>query len=206
VAGALSRQPAALGIRVKSGWAMTVLLAGPASAPRLLDHRRIELADSRVPRTRQPFHAGFGIAQQSRRTIAKLVKIVERCARTSVVGLVRRYRSEGVTLRGVGIVAGSVIDPAQIANPHIRAHASEGALFRRVVADAARRGGLDSMVVLERELYRAAARATHRTVPGVRGVVAELGGEVTGPWRAEEKTAAAAAWLVLARRPPRPRR
>jgi hypothetical protein len=194
---------AAIGIRVKSGWAMAVLLAGPASSPRVIDRRRIELADPRVPRTRQPYHAGFGLAQQSRRTIARLVRIVERCARASVGALVRRYRAEGVTLRGVGIVVGSVIDPAQIANPHIRAHASEGALFRRVVDDAAGQNGLGSIIVLERELYAAAARATHRIETGVKGAVAELGRAVAGSWRAEEKTAAAVAWLVLARPAPR---
>jgi hypothetical protein len=184
---------------------MTVLLAGPASAPRVLDRRRVELSDPSVPRTRQPYHAGFGIAQQSRRTIARLVRIVERCARASLGRLVRRYRADGVALRGVAIVVGSVIDPAQIANPHIRAHASEGALFRRVVGDAARRSGLGSIVVRERDVYPAAARATRRSETGVKGAVAELGGTVDGPWRAEEKTAAAAAWMVLARRPPRRR-
>ena len=184
---------------------MTVLLAGPVSAPRVLDRRRVELSDPSVPRTRQPYHAGFGIAQQSRRTIARLVRIVERCARASLGGLVRCYRADGVALRGVGIVVGSVIDPAQIANPHIRAHASEGALFRRVVDNAARRSGLGSIVVRERDVYPAAARATRRTETRMKGAVAELGGAVDGPWRAEEKTAAAAAWLVLARRPHRRR-
>jgi hypothetical protein len=197
---------AAIGIRVKSGWAMVVLLGGPATAPRVLDCRRLELADPRVPRTRQPYHAGFGIAQRSRRTIARLVRIIERCTQTAFREIVRRYRAQRLTLRGVGIVVGSVIDPAQISNPHIRAHASEGALFRRVVDAAARRMGLGSIVVLEREVYSAAARATHRTAAGAKGAVAELGGAVTGPWRAEEKTAAAAAWLVLAGRAPRRRR
>lgn len=185
---------------------MAVLLGGPARAPRVLDRRRLELADPRVPRTRQPYHAGFGVAQRSRTTIARLVRIVERCARAAVGDAVRRYRAQGLTLRGVGIVVGSVIDPAQIANPHIRAHASEGALFRRVVDDATRHAGLGSIIVLEREIYPAAARATRRTATGLKGAVAELGRPVTGRWRAEEKTAAAAAWLVLAGRAPRRRR
>ncbi|HEY6061211.1 MAG TPA: hypothetical protein VIV10_11545 [Gemmatimonadales bacterium] len=190
---------AALGVRVKSGWAMTVLLAGPASAPRVLDRRRIELSDPAVPRTRQPYHAGFGIAQQSRRVIVRLVRRVERSAQASFAAVVRRYRADGVKLRGVGIVVGSVIDPAQIANPHIRAHAAEGALFRRVVDEAARRQRLGTLIVLEREVYATAARSTRRTAVAVRGIVAELGSSLDGPWRAEEKTAAAAAWLVLAR-------
>ncbi|MGH7538403.1 MAG: hypothetical protein ACREMF_07200 [Gemmatimonadales bacterium] len=192
--------PAALGIRVKSGWAVGVLLAGPATAPRAFDRQRIELADPRVPRTRQPYHAGFGVEQTSRQTIARLVRIVERCARRSVAALLRRYRSDGFALRGVGVVVGSVIDPARIANPHIRAHAAEGALFRRVVVDAARRGGLGASIVLEREVYRSTARAARKTERQAKAAMAEVGRGIHGRWRAEEKTAAAAAWLVLAQR------
>jgi hypothetical protein len=141
------RVAATLGIRIKSGWGMAVLLAGPTLSPRVLDRRRIELSDPRVPPTRQPYHAGFGLAQTSRRTIARLVRIVARCARQSVAELVRRSRAEGVELRGVAVVVGSVTDPASIANPHVRSHASEGALFRRVVVSAARSSRLASVIV-----------------------------------------------------------
>jgi hypothetical protein len=130
-----------------------------------------------------------------------LVRIVERCARKSVGDLVRHARTEGHALRGAAVVVGSVTDPASIANPHIRAHASEGALFRRVVLAALRRR-TGSVVVLEREVYAATARVLRRPERTVKVMVAELGGGVDGSWRAEEKVAAAGAWLVLAR-PPR---
>lgn len=193
---------ATIGLRVKSGWAMAVVLAGPATSPRVLDRCRIELSDPRVPRTRQPYHAGFGLAQTSRRTIAKLVRVIERCANRAVAELVRRTRAQGLVLRGVAVVVGSVTDPQSIANPHIRAHASEGALFRRVAIEAARRVGLHCLVVLEREVYGAAARAVRRPERLAKAMIAELGERVEGSWRAEEKTAAAGAWLALAR-PPR---
>jgi hypothetical protein len=193
---------ATIGMRIKSGWAMAVLLAGPTANPRVVERRRIALSDPRRPRTRQPYHAGFGLAQTSRRTIAALVRVVERCARRSVGEMVRDARARGLGLRGTALVVGSVTDPASISNPHIRAHASEGALFRRVVADAAARLGLRSVVVVEREVYKVTARATRRPARQVRAMVAELGNSVEGSWRAEEKTAAAAAWLALAK-PPR---
>jgi hypothetical protein len=34
----------------------------------------------------------------------------------------------------------------------------------------------------------------------IRGTVAALGRDIAGPWRAEQKAAAVAAWLVLAAR------
>ena len=46
-------QSAALGFRVKSGWAVAVLLTGPARLPQLCDVQRIDLFDPRLPETRQ---------------------------------------------------------------------------------------------------------------------------------------------------------
>jgi len=191
---------AALGLRVKSGWAMVVLLTGPTSAPRVLDRRRIELSDPARPRTRQPYHAGFGTAQTSAAVITRLVRTIERRAHRSLKDLLREYAKAGVRPRAAGIVVGSLIDPARIGNPHIRAHALEGALFRRVAMDGLRAQRIGSMVVLEREVYRTAARAARVTERLMKGLVAELAGQVSGRWRGEEKTAAAAACLVLATR------
>jgi len=190
----------ALGLRVKSGWAMVVLLTGPTRAPRVLDRRRIELSDPARPRTRQPYHAGFGTAQTSRAVITRLVRTIERRAHRSLKDLLQQYARAGVRPRAAGIVVGSVIDPARIGNPHIRAHALEGALFRRVAVESLRAQRIGSTVVLEREVYGIAAHAARVPERQMKGVVAELAGQVRGRWRAEEKTAAAAACLVLATR------
>lgn len=179
---------------------MVVLLAGPTRAPRVLDRRRIELSDPARPRTRQPYHAGFGTAQSSRTVITRLVRIIERRAHRSLKDLLREYAKAGVRSRAAAIVVGSVIDPARIGNPHIRAHALEGALFRRVAVDGLRAERIGSLVVLEREVYASAAHAAGVTQSQMKGLVAELAGQVRGRWRAEEKTAAAAACLVLATR------
>ena len=61
--------PAAVGFRVKSGWATGVLLAGPASAPRALDRRVVELSDPAVPTSRQPYHAVMGAAGAASRVL-----------------------------------------------------------------------------------------------------------------------------------------
>ncbi|MFL6552979.1 MAG: hypothetical protein ACJ8LV_06400 [Chthoniobacterales bacterium] len=53
-------QTAALGFRVKSGWAAVVLLTDTAHSPQLSDVNRIELCDPRLPETRQPYHAAMG--------------------------------------------------------------------------------------------------------------------------------------------------
>jgi hypothetical protein len=95
-------------------------------------------------------------------------------------------------------VVGSLIDPAAVANPHIRAHALEGRLFRTILEDALRSAKLACAMILERETYLKAAAALGRTEDQVKRTVSALGRSAGGPWRADEKLAAAAAWLRLA--------
>ena len=180
----------AVGFRIKSGWATTVLLAGPAKAPRVVDRRVTLLANPDDPETRQPFHAGLDTHEsRAAQAVKRLVRAVERFAHKSIAGLIAEYRAAGHRIRGAGIVVGSLVDPASIANDHIRAHAEEGRLFRVVVEQAVRARRLPVRVVREKELYATEAR--------FRRKVAALGEAVEGPWRAEEKAAALAAWMVL---------
>lgn len=188
----------AVGVRVKSGWAAAVVLGGPPSALQLLDSLVLELSDPAVPSTRQPYHAGMGVAQTNTARLRQLIRIIERCARRSVGGLVRTCRAQGRRIRAIGIVVGSDIDPQDIANPHIRAHASEGRLFRTVVEKAAKRRALRTVTTVERELLPLAAVALGRSEAALKRAVTDLGNPAPGPWRAEQKMAALAAWLVLA--------
>jgi len=108
------------------------------------------------------------------------------------------HQSAGCRILGAGIVVGSLVDPEGITNPHIRIHALEGRLFRGVVEDGAARRKLACSVWRERDLHGAAARALGRPERDLRGTVAALGRAMPGPWRAEQKLATLAAWLVLA--------
>jgi len=193
----LVHKQAALGFRVKSGYATVVLLDGSTSAVRVVDRRRIDLCDPSTPESRQPYHAGFGSAQQDHEKIARLVEIVERQADRSVGAAVREYREMGYTFDRAGAVVGSDINPDAIANAHIRAHASEGRLFRRVTEDALGRLGLACSIWVERTLYASAAQRLEHSEQRIRQVAAGLGRDVAGGWRADDKTAAVAAWLAL---------
>lgn len=180
-----------LGLRVKTGWAAVVLLGGTARTPRLLDSRQIRLSDWDQPHERQPYHATIGVEQTDRAIITRLVKRVERYARSALASLLRDYAKAGHRVRRAAIAVSSLTDPASIANQHMRAHASEGFLYRRVAVEGLERKGLKTTVMLERELLAQPAKT--------RRAIAQLG--VDAPrWRAEEKVAAAAAWLLLTSR------
>ena len=187
----------ALGFTVKSGWACAVVLDGPVASPNLVASRRIELSDPADAHGRQPYHAATGTARKPGPQLDKLVASVEKFGRQSVDAFIREQEKAGRRFGGVGIVVGSLIDPAQIANDHIRIHALEGQLFRGIVKAATDRRKLAASVWRERDLYGFAEKELKRSEGELRRTVAELGRSVTGPWRAEHKAASVAAWLAL---------
>ena len=187
--------PVALGFRVKSGYAIAVALGGPASAPCAISRHVVELSDPEVADTRQPYHDGFYTHEEDAPTIARRVRIIERVAKRSVTALLKDERLAGC--RGAGLVVGSVIDPAKVGNPHIRAHASEGRLFRTVLESALRSHGIACEVIVEKQLAAKAAAGLERRDAEIRRVLAGFGKSLGAPWRADEKAASIAAWLAL---------
>ena len=218
----------AVGFRVKSGYAIAVVLDGSRAAPRAVARRIVELSDPDVAETRQPYHDGFYKTEEDAREIARRVAIVKRCAKRSIAALisqmeggasaeprrpasakataVRRSFSEGGSWgetqgerRRAALVVGSLIDPDRVGNPHIRAHAHEGRLFRTVLQDALRAHRVECDVILEKQLSAHASNVLGRPPSAIARTITALGKTMAGPWRAEEKAAATAAWLALTR-------
>src|SRR6266542_6439801 len=81
ISNQMKPQPAALGFRVKSGWAAAVLLTDPARSPKLCDVRRIDLSDPRLPETQQPYHAAMGKLEIEMRKINPRLRLVRRIAK-----------------------------------------------------------------------------------------------------------------------------
>src|SRR5437660_11342005 len=173
---------AALGLRVKSGWATAILLVGPAREPRVADRRVIELSDPAVPSSRQPYHAMMGATPaQGAKLERRLGSVVARITRRSVRPLLREYRTTGYAVRRAALVVGSDIDPARIANDHIRAHALEGRLFRTVLEQACRSFGLQASVLVERRAYPDGAMPLRRSESQVNRAVTHLDRALHGP-------------------------
>jgi hypothetical protein len=197
VSNEVKGQAAALGFRVKSGWAAAVLVAGSTHSPPLCDVRRMELSDPRLPETRQPYHAAMGKLETDMRKINPRMDVVRRLAEQSIAALVARYRQNGYNIRRAALVVGSQIDPDFIANPHMRAHAFEGRLFRSVFQQALEGHRIRTEIFIERDAYVTAAVELNRSDENVRRVLQNFGRDTEAPWRAEQKLAALAAWLAL---------
>jgi hypothetical protein len=190
-------QTAALGFRVKSGWASVVLLTGPIGSPALRDNRMVDLSDPQFPETRQPYHATFGQLETDAKKTNRRAGIVHRVTKQSITDLLSDYRRKGYGMTSACLVVGSRLDPATIANPHIRAHALEGQLFRSALEQALNAQGVGAFIFLERDAYSKASAQLKKSCDDVRQTIQNLGRSTEGPWRAEQKLAAVGAWIAL---------
>jgi hypothetical protein len=194
-------ETAAFGFRVKSGWAAVVLLTGPVHSPQVHDVARIDLSDPQLPETRQPYHAATGKLEADMPTVNQRVRVVRCIAQESISRLLASYDRRGYRIRRASLVVGSQIDPASIPNPHIRAHAFEGQLFRSVVEDALHAHDIRPAIFLERDAFATAAAELKKSSDDLRRTIQGFGRSTGGPWRAEQKLAALGAWLALCRKP-----
>jgi hypothetical protein len=79
----------------------------------------------------------------------------------------------------------------------MRAHAREGQLFPQALAAAAKSMRIPAIMLVESEVFTRAAASRGKSPDAIKLAVTEAGRALGKPWSAEEKTAAAAAWIVL---------
>jgi len=191
----------ALGFRVRTGRAVAVVLVGPLASPRVAARHDLVLYDEAVPDSFQPYHAGLELApRQAEATVRRLSEIVRKASLAAVGQLIDELSRAGMVPRAAGIVAGSLVDPSTVKNPHMHAHAAEGRLFFESVAAALERRGLPPSVHAEKDVYVDAAKALRATEGALDRAVVAMGKAFGKPWRLEEKTAALAAWVALSGR------
>ena len=91
----IKTQTAALGFRVKSGWAAVVLLTDTAHSLQLSDVSRIELCDPRLPETQQPYHAAMGKLETDPTKLNQRERVVRSISQQSLARLLKDYRQKG---------------------------------------------------------------------------------------------------------------
>jgi len=207
-----------LGVRTHSahgsdegGWAAYVVLGGPASDPSLLFRGRMQLCDTAVEGSNQPFHrvgATFPFDHCEPMDFESSEAFVERCRR-STEDLAARALDDIVAAHGA-LQACCVLTGPQRPLPPLRAimashglmHVAEREFFRAAVRDAAVRKGIVTEFVREKDLPTLSER-----LPGTQASRRErlsvFGKQVGAPWAQDEKLAASAAWLGLASQPSR---
>lgn len=191
---------ASIGLRAKTGRALAVVLAGTMDAPQVVRKLEIRLDDPRMPATSQPYHEVMEMSwEESQKAVRKSAAAIAAIAQKALKRLIDELQAEGIRVNSVGVVGSADRDLAKIGNYHIRAHAAEGVLFRRVLDDAADANGLKRRTFSDRDLDKTAAAELGPASNALKRRLNDLGRTLAPPWRADEKQAATAAWLALHR-------
>ena len=192
-----SKSFATIGLRAKTARAIAVVLVGPSDSLRILNRVELKLADPAFPETTQPFHEVIDLPwEKAQLAVQKISTKIERIAAKELGRLIRDAKNQGFSVRGVGVVGAPEKNLAKIGSTHIRAHAAEGVLFRRVLEVAAAANELPSRLFDERTLEQTATSELRLPIDKIKTELAEMGRVVGSPWRTDEKGAAIAAWLA----------
>jgi|SRR5436305_3298248 len=196
----LATREVTVGLRARTARAIAVALAGTREAPVAVRRTELSFLSPTSPATFQPYHAVLDLPwPEAKVAVREAAAAIEELATAALGALVGEIRARAYSVRGLGIVGAPERNLEAIGNPHIRAHAAEGVLFRQVLEVAARANGLSARSFPERDLARLAVTELGLANGRLDARLAELGRAVGRPWRADEKAAATAAWLVLAR-------
>ena len=190
---------AAIGFRVHSGWAAAVVVGEAGETPAVLDRRRIELADPKIPGSKQPYHAAESLPlKQAAALIERCQKSTWSLARRGVEEIGRAFQPIGC---GVLHAAGRPLpELAAILASHALIHTAEGEFFRRAIGQACQERRLAVRAVKEKELLEICSRELGFSTPELRQRLTDWGRALGPPWTQDEKYAALAAWLALTSR------
>jgi len=195
-----SETQAAIGLRTHTGWAAAVAVSGPASSPKVIDRRRVILAESDNELPAAVYHAAQKLPLS---TAEKLVKQVtesaHRMARAAIRTMITDLRAKGYEAVASGIILGGGRLPSTleaILRSHPLVHTAEGELFRQALIGASEECGLTVMPV-RREIYEMGSKELGIRPDTLRDRVARAGRDVGKPWGQDAKESMLAAWLSL---------
>jgi len=187
-----------IGFRAKTARAIAVALAAGSSYPMYAGRWNISLCDPLIPQTAQPHHGAMELPWvDAQSTVEPLEKRIELIAIDTITSITHELREKGYRVKGVGVVGSPDRDLERIGNRHMRAHAAEGILFRRVLEAAATKHQLLWLGLSDRDFEESAAQRLRLQPQQIKVVLATIGRSAGKPWRADERAAATAAWLVL---------
>ncbi len=196
----MASEPAALGLKAHSGWAVLVAVAGPVSAPTLVERRRVELA-SATPA--QPYHRAAELHDVPAAAVAIENALEEACgrARAAISEAIAAIERQGYRVRRAAVLASQAralpaLDAILASHPLL--HTAEGELFRNALRSGCEHHGLIVARVPEREVYEHAGRPLKMSPAALRKRVDAIGRSVGPPWTADHKAAFLAGWSLLA--------
>jgi hypothetical protein len=195
-------KPAAIGVRVHSGWGALVAVAGQHGAEEIIERRKVVIIDARKPGVAQPYH--YVEAKElpaAERHLTQCAIDSKRLAREALDHISAGLLQRGYSLAGAAILLSSarpLPDLDEILASHAFIHTAEGEFFRQAFRHAFESLGVPVIGIRERELDERAQKAFGKLAAQVRKNIDGMGRVLGPPWTQDEKTAALAAAIVLA--------
>jgi hypothetical protein len=194
----MSSNIVAVGFRAKTGRAIAVVLGGTTRAPKAIRRTEVTLSDPEREPTCQPYHLVMELPfAEWTAAVAPAVAAIEAIARESMKRLFDELAVDCLSIRKIGVVGSPDRDLSKIGGAHVRAHAAEGILFRAVLERAAEDLRVSCRCLQEKELTPIAGKELRLSPKDLKGRLGDFGRELGSPWRADQKSAAVAAWLSL---------
>jgi hypothetical protein len=173
---------AALGFRAHSGWAALVAVAGSIDSPRILERRRIIIADPEMPGSKQPYHAAAELSfAKGEALVRRAIESSRALAGEVISARIKALQAQGHEIAACGVVLGSgkALPPLErILASHPLLHTAEGEMFRDVLVWAAKECRLPVVGVREKSLDPVALKR-----------IGSLGKLIGPPWTQDQKYA-----------------
>jgi hypothetical protein len=194
---------AAIGIRAHSGWGAIVVVSGAAADVEIIDRKRIAITAPAIAGAKQPYHfAQTQSLPQAEAYLAECAAVSEVLAAEALGFVVEQLRRYDYAAVGCAILQASgrpLPSLPRILASHPLIHTAEGAFFREAFRRASERLGIEVTAIRERDLDGRAASVFGSRALELQRKIAGLGRSVGPPWTTDQKSAALAALLVLAR-------
>ena len=197
----------ALGLRAHAGWAALVAIGRADGELALVDRRRVELIEPGDEHwAKQPYHAAHGLDRNAAHDVVRRgIESARRVAQREVAREVGQLAAGGSRVRASGVLVGAGMPDWSVDDilaVHFRMHKAEGELFRAALLHACECCDLEAVAIPEKRLREQAADSLHLSGAAIDAALAALGKTAGRPWASDQKTAALAAWIALARAAP----
>ena len=154
-AGSVAQTRATVGFRAHSGWAALVAVAEPVRLAVVIDRRRVELADLKVPRPVQPYHAAQELElKEAEKYVKHFATQAKLLAQRALRDVIDHLKAANYLVVGCGIPLGSgrpaTTLEATLAS-HSMLHTAEGELFRNALIQASEHFQLPVAGIRERD-------------------------------------------------------
>jgi hypothetical protein len=195
---------AAIGVRMHSGWGALVAVSNNTGTVEVLERRRVAVTTPGTAGANQPYHFAERLElSEAEKFLENCFTASQRLAAAAVRDVVAELQGRQYRVVGSAVVLASgrtlpALDKILASHPLI--HTAEGEFFRAVFSKACE--GLDLSVsgFRERDLEECVRTTFGKAATRVLRQISTLGRSLGPPWTADQKTAALAASLVLAKK------